>query len=97
MLKPGVYQAIHDNGMFDSYKITIELKETEKSYIFNLIELKSRYCPAQIEELFRKSKHVVIRKNKGGHAMRKWEDGTFTLYPYQAGVPFYFKRLKEGK
>lgn len=91
-LKPGRYKAERDNGVFGKYRIIIDFKETEKSYIFKLVELKSVYCPAQIEMFFGKSDKVVIQKNKGGHSMRIWGDDNFTFYPYQAGVPFYFKR-----
>lgn len=26
------------------------------------------------------------------HAMRVWSDHDFTIYPFQAGVPFYFEK-----
>ena len=31
-----------------------------------------------------------------GHAMRIWSDHDFTLYPYQAGIPFHFEWVGEG-
>lgn len=96
MLKPGIYVAENDDGIYDQYKITMEVKETEKSYIFRLVEFKSRYSGAHIEMLFKKSKRVVIRKDKGGHAMRAWSDRDFTFYPYQAGIPYWFKRIEEA-
>lgn len=95
MLKPGIYLAENNDSIFDEYKITMEVKETEKSYIFQLVEFKSRYSAAHIEMLFKKSKRVVIRKYKGGHAMRIWSDEDFTFYPYQAGIPYWFKRVEE--
>lgn len=96
MLKPGIYQAKNNESVWKSYKITIEVKETEKSYIFCLVEFKSRYSGTHIEMLFRNSKRVVIRKNKGGHAMRVWSDEDFTIYPYQAGIPYWFQRVQEA-
>ena len=36
MLKPGIYLAENDESIWDSYKITMEVKETEKSYIFRI-------------------------------------------------------------
>ena len=93
-LKQGRYKAEQDDGIFDRYRVIVDFKETEKSYIFNLIELEGRYCLGQIEMFFKNSDKVVIRKNnKGGHSMRIWSDEDFTLYPLQAGVPFYFKRI----
>lgn len=96
MLKPGIYVAENDDSIYDQYKITMEVKETEKSYIFHLVEFKSRYSGVHIEMLFKNSKRVVIRKDKGGHTMRVWSDRDFTLYPYQAGIPYWFKRIEEA-
>lgn len=96
MLKPGIYLAENDESIWDSYKITMEVKETEKSYIFHLVEFKSRYSGAHIEMLFKNSKRVVIRKDKGGHGICIWSDSDFTLYPYQAGIPYWFKRIEEA-
>ena len=96
MLKSGKYIAEHDNGIFYRYRIVMSVKETEKSYIFELLEYVSRYSPAQMDMLFDKSKRVLISKFKGGHAMRIWSDHDFTLYPYQAGIPFHFERVSEG-
>ena len=95
MLKQGTYIAEHDEGIFDKYKILIDVKETEKSYRFILIEFQSRYSATQMEDFFRKSNEVTIRKDRGGHAIRVWDNESFTFYPYQAGVPFYFKLRKE--
>lgn len=97
MLKQGLYKAVNADAVcyMDEYEITIDVKETEKSYIFRLVEFISRYSGAHIEMLFKKSKRVVIQKNKGGHAMRVWSDHDFTFYPYQAGVPYWFKKVSE--
>ena len=73
----------------------IDVKETEKSYIFRLVELKSHYSATHVETLFNKSKRLVLRKNKEGHAMRIWSDENFTFYPYQAGVPYWFKKVQD--
>lgn len=91
MLKKGLYIAENDNSIWDAYTVKMNVKETEKSYIFNLVELKSRYSAVHIKRLFKKSDRFVFRKSKGGHAMRVWGDDNFTFYPYQAGIPYYFK------
>lgn len=95
MLKQGTYIAENNEGIFDQYKILLYAKETEKSYRFVLIDFQSRYSATQIEDLFRNSREVTIRKDRGGHAIRVWDNESFTFYPYQAGVPFYFKLRKE--
>lgn len=92
-LQNGRYKAEHNNGIFDQYKIVIDVRENSKSYILNLIEYDSCYSPAQIDMLFSKSKKVIINKERSPHAMRIWSDDNFTIYPYQAGIPFYFKLM----
>ena len=92
----GRYVAENKKSNFSAYHIVMDVKETEKSYIMQLVEFKSRYSASHIKQLFSKSKRVVLNKARGGHAIRKWGDDTFTFYPYQAGVPFYFERSKEN-
>ena len=91
MLKQGLYIAENDESIWNEYTVKMKVKETEKSYIFELVEFKSRYSGVHIETLFKKSNRFVLRKNKGGHAMRVWGDDNFTFYPYQAGIPYFFK------
>ena len=94
MLKPGIYIAERNDSYLDHYRITMEVKETEKSYIFQLIDLQSRNGAHHIKRLFQDAKRVVLRKKKGGHAIRVWGDEDFTFYPFQAGKPYYFKKYK---
>lgn len=94
MIPNGLYKAENNDDYLSHYKVVLDVNETEKSYIFRLIELESRYNADHIKMLFKKSERAVIRKDKGGHAIRTWGDGAFTLYPFQAGVPFYFEPLK---
>lgn len=91
MLKEGLYIATNDENIWDAYNIKMKVKETEKSFVFELIEFSSRYSGAHIEMLFKKSKRFVLKKDKGGHAMRVWGEDNFTFYPYQAGIPYFFK------
>lgn len=87
MLKQGIYKAENDNSIFDSYEIVMEVKETEKSFIFKLIKLDSRYSADHIRLLFSKSNKVILRKQNSGHAVRTWEDDSFTIYPYPIRNP----------
>ena len=75
-------------------KIILDVKETENAIILRLIEFQSRYGGSHIERLFSKSRRAVIRKQKSGHAVRKWGDDSFTIYPFQAGIPYYFELIK---
>lgn len=96
MLRPGRYKAEHDGDIFHAYRYIMEVKDTEKSYIFKMVETSNRYASDQIETMFNGRSKVVLRKDKPcRHAMRVWSDHDFTIYPYQAGVPFYFQ-LEEG-
>lgn len=85
----GTYRCKKDYGEVD---ITIEVKETEKSYILTLVSDDSRYSPAHIEMLFKKSKRVKINKEYNGHPMI-WGSRKeyFVIYPYQSGIPFLFE------
>lgn len=63
-----------------------EIKETPKTMTFQCIE-KPFYdgtCPLTMR----------IRKTKErSHCLRDWEDGTYTVYPFQSGTPHYFEPL----
>ena len=73
MLKEGLYVSENHENALEAYTIKMHVKETEKSYIFTLIDFESRYSGAHIEMLFKNSKRFVLRKNRGGHALQTWE------------------------
>ena len=81
-------------GIFNDYEVIMTVRETDKSYCFTLESIDSRYCATQIIDLFSKSNRVVIRKAGGGHAICIWSEKDFTLYPFQAGIPYYFKLIQ---
>ena len=93
-LNSGRYVAeVDDKGILGNYKITIYIKVTAKSYVFNLVELLGRYGAPQMEDFFSKGNKKVISRDKPcGHAMRIWSEEDFTIYPFQAGVPYHFVR-----
>lgn len=106
ILQPGIYKSSRDG--WDWYDLTVELKETEKSIILKVLDYKFRFSPAHIDMLFktdfdhmdyREQENIpngkykaVIKKENGGHAINRWNDHSFTLYPYQAGIPFSFEK-----
>ena len=65
MLRQGLYVAENDESIWNAYTIEMRVKETDKSYIFELVKLESRYAASHIETFFSKDKRVVLRKNKG--------------------------------
>ena len=52
MLKSGLYKAEHNGDIFHAYQYLMEVKVTEKSYVFNMIEKKRDYADDKIELLF---------------------------------------------
>lgn len=95
MLKPGRYKSEHDGDVFHAYRYVMEVKETTKSYVFKLLEVENLYADDHIEIMFGGKKRIVLPKDKPcRHAMRVWSDHDFTIYPFQAGVPFYFEKME---
>lgn len=94
MLKEGLYLAENKDNIWDAFKIQMKVKETEKSYIFELVDCDSRYSADHIKMLFQKANRITVKKVGSGHAMRIWDDHSFTIYPYQRGIPYYFKLVQ---
>jgi hypothetical protein len=95
MLKKGFYIAEKDDDTFGCYRIVLEVKETEKSYILKMKEYSNRYSYDHVEVMFKGKEKEIIPKGKGRHAVNVWSDHDFTIYPFRAGIPFYFT-LMEG-
>ena len=77
--------------------IKIKVKETDKVYSFELLEDTTRYDYDQFILLFNNSNKTRINKTNHGisrHAMKVWSDNDFTIYPFQAGIPFWFRKTK---
>ena len=96
-LNSGRYVAkVDDKGIFGNYKITIDIKTTAKSYIFNLVEILGKYGAPQMEDFFSKGNKKIISRDKPcGHAMQIWSEEDFTIYPFQAGIPYHFVRVPD--
>ena len=90
MLIPGLYISENDDSIYDAYVIKMKVKETEKSYVFELVELSSRFGAYHMRKLFQNSKKFYLSKRRGGHGIENFGDDTFTFYPFQAGIPFHF-------
>lgn len=93
LLEPGRYRAEQDGDVFHAYLYIMEVRETDKSYIFKMLESRNRYAAHHLETMFGGKSRVVIQKNgRTRHAMRVWSERDFTIYPFQAGIPFYFQK-----
>lgn len=91
MLKSGLYVAENNDSVYDAYRIRMLVKETRKSYTFELVEFFSHYSAAHIKMLFQGTKRFQLKKGEGPHAIRCLSDDSFDFYPYQAGTPYAFK------
>ena len=74
--------------------ILINVSETEKKYSFELLEDTTRYDYDHFVLLFKGKYKVSINKQGGKCAMMVWSDNDFTIYPFQAGIPFWFVKEK---
>lgn len=93
VLKSGRYKAENEGDVHHAFRYIMDVKVTEKSYIFTLLEKERRYAYSHLETMFGGKERIVIPRNKRSrHAMRVWSDHDFTIYPFQAGIPFYFQR-----
>ena len=52
----GRYKAENNDDYLSHYYIVMDVKETDKSYIFTLVELESRYSASHMQHLFLRSK-----------------------------------------
>ena len=93
-MKQGLYKHTKDDEYLDREKIIIEVSETAKLYIFELIINTFRYSPVHIDMMFAKSDRVIISKEKKPHAIILGND-YFIIYPYRAGIPFLFEYISD--
>ena len=64
---------------------TWEIKQTAKTYKFT--KIKDSFYSSHMPEC------TIKKGSRNQHAIRDWEDGTFTVYPYQNGTPHYFEPI----
>ena len=59
------------------------IKETPKTFTF--IRIKDGFFSSHVPE-----KSVIRKEKERSHCLKDWEDGTYTIYPFQSGTPHYF-------
>lgn len=96
MLKPGVYIHIHEKYGQTVGTITLNVKETQSAFKFELIKNTVRYDAPQIDDMFRDKNTVTIKKNGSKHALTVLGDDWFCLYPYRVGVPYSFSFIGDN-
>lgn len=62
------------------------IRKTKNSHIFTLVEhpFFESNCPPRM---------IIRNEKERSHCLRDWEDGTFTVYPFQSGTPHVFVPL----
>lgn len=91
-MKNGFYKYT-DDGIPGGGHIILEVTETEKSYIFKLIENTCRYEPTRLLNLFKKSNKAIVKKKNSGHPVVRYSTG-FVIYPYRHGIPYLFEYIE---
>lgn len=91
-MKSALYRYV-DDGIPGGGHITIKVSETDKSYIFVLVENTCRYDPCRITSLFKNSNKAIIKKDNGKHAVRTCDD-FLVIYPYRDGIPYLFEYIE---
>lgn len=86
----GRFKAENAENILKAYRIVMDVKETGKSYILQLVEFESRYSASHISHLFSKSKRLSSAKQRAAMPIRKWGDGTIHLLPFPSGDPILF-------
>lgn len=99
-LKNGTYKCEIKTDFFDEHRgivtiprgtVTMSVRETAAFYILTLISNTSKYDAPQIDDMFREHTRLRISRNKPSrHSIQKWDDHSFTIYPYRVGVPYLF-------
>lgn len=90
-----------------------EKKETPRTITFTLIEesfFRQNYRIIRINKFYsakqvRKDGNYNAFRDVGsyiswmnnGHVLRDWKDGTYTAYPNQSGIPYFFEPIEKGK
>ncbi len=85
MLKIGMYTCVSDKGNGR------EVDEGE----WRLVKIRGGFSLTKItKRASAESEYddgdVLVCKRGNGHPVREWDDGSLTVYPYQAGIPYYF-------
>ena len=83
----GRYLAENKDDFLKAYHIVVDVKETDKSYIMQLVEFNSRYSASHISLLFSKSKRVVLSKKKGGSPSGAGAIIALRFTPFRLGPP----------
>lgn len=90
---------IMDGLEWNDKTVRVDVKKTPKTITITPVDKKpSFFMYACIEQLWDKGK-ITISDPKGHklcrHRLMDWGDGTYTLYPDRAGLPYYME--PEGK
>ena len=63
------------------------IKETDKTITFSCTKV-------PFYESHFPQKTRISKSKERKHSFTDWEDGTYTVYPFQSGTPHYFEPIK---
>ena len=90
----GLYKTSEGVGIV-SYTATIKVKETEKSYIFELVNFQGHETLSGVNGLFTKSNRIVFGKNDGIHGLEECGENSFFLYLFRNGKCLLFEKIRK--
>ncbi len=65
------------------------ITDTDKTLI--LKRIRKEYFEGIDKDILR-----LKKDNNCEHCLKMWEDGTFTVYPYRNGKPYYFEPIERS-
>ena len=97
MIKDGLYH-MQENCSERGFKGKFKVENTKKGFVITML-VKPYFMLGASETAFNnKDNKVFFINNKiCKHSIRFWEDGTFTIYFFQSGVPCYFEPIEKIK
>ena len=96
MIKDGLYH-MQENESSRGFKGKFEVKNTEKGFIIKMIEKPFIMLGASESAFsnYNDNKVFFINNKICKHSLRIHDDGTFTIYFFQSGVPCYFEPIEK--
>lgn len=88
------------NEYWKDGEVIVNIKKTNKTTTITPISSKPLYTYGCIDQLWDKGKITIREPKPGGkikvtrHLLEEWGNGTYTLYPDRAGIPFLLVPLE---
>lgn len=77
----------------------VDVKITPKTFTITPLEEQPFGCWGCLDQLWRNGK-IVVKEPKRGmckHKLIDWEDGSYTIYPDRAGLPYLLTKVEDDR